>query len=81
MQYHQVTIPAFLDEHWESTRLQYFALTSPSIIIFMCIPAGTSKNDPSGDHFNLRKKDGNVSSWNRWLFTDCTLKNCETSYV
>lgn len=26
------------------------------------IPAGTSKNDPSGDQANLRKKDGNVSS-------------------
>ena len=29
---------------------------------FKSIPAGTSKNDPSGDQANLRKKDGNVSS-------------------
>jgi len=29
------------------------------------IPAGTTKNEPSGDHANLLKKDGNVSSWKR----------------
>lgn len=38
------------------------------------IPAGTSKNVPSGDHANLLKKDGNVSSWNRCGFDDTDWK-------
>lgn len=33
------------------------------MIIIVLIPAGNSKNDPSGDQANLRKNEGNVSSW------------------
>jgi len=32
------------------------------------IPEGTTKKEASGDHASRRKKDGKVSSWNRWCF-------------
>lgn len=40
------------------------------------IPAGSTRKDPSGDHANLRKKDGSVSSWNKWdLIGGCKTKD------
>ena len=42
----------------------------------MYVPAGSSRKDPSGDHANLRKKDGSVSSWNKWdLTVGCKVKD------
>ena len=48
------------------------------------LPAGTRRNEPSGDQANLLKKDGSVSSWKRWFLADCiniTYANSSTSNI
>lgn len=57
--------------HKNRAYLQTIAKINQDLLLHKWIPAGTTRNEPSGDQANLLKKDGNVSSWKRWYFVDC----------